>query len=62
MKEIPEAVVFGEIGRAFSFEIKVNDVLIYSKLKNKSFPQSTDVIILFIFKNGIQSFMINSNF
>jgi selT/selW/selH-like putative selenoprotein len=45
LKEVPDAgvEVEGEVGRQSSFEIKINDVLVYSKLKTGSFPNNQKV-------------------
>jgi hypothetical protein len=41
---IPEASVEGEEGRMRSFEITINDKLLFSKLKTKIFPNIDEVI------------------
>ena len=42
--EIPGAQVVGHIGRRTSFEVKVNDTVIHSKLKTMAFPDFKEVI------------------
>ena len=43
LKELPGASVEGEEGRFRSFEITINDKLIFSKLKTNAFPVLDDV-------------------
>ena len=42
--EIPSAQVDGHVGRQTSFEVKVNDTEIHSKLKTMAFPDFKEVI------------------
>ena len=42
--EIPSAQVDGHVGRRTSFEVKVNDTEIHSKLKTMAFPDFKEVI------------------
>jgi len=42
--EVPSADVPGTVGRNSSFEIKINGVLVYSKLEEGSFPNFDDVV------------------
>jgi selT/selW/selH-like putative selenoprotein len=44
LSAVPAAVVTGRSGRATSFEVTVNDTLIFSKLKLGSFPDFEDVV------------------
>ncbi len=41
---VPEAVVNGNVGRRSSFEIKVNNKLIFSKLHHFKFPKPEAII------------------
>jgi len=41
---VPEAVVNGAVGRESSFEVSINDVEVYSKLKSGSFPNFSKVV------------------
>ena len=41
---MPDAKVDGQVGRARSFEVKVNDVLVHSKLKAGAFPDFEEVV------------------
>ena len=43
MQKIPEAQVSGIVGRMTSFEIKVNDTVIHSKLNTMAFPDHEEV-------------------
>nr|XP_033776663.1 migration and invasion enhancer 1-like [Geotrypetes seraphini] len=43
-QHVPDAVVSGEKGRNGSFEVKVNEKLIFSKLECCGFPYSEDII------------------
>ena len=38
LKEIPDAKVEGRVGRTSSFEVTINDKLVYSKLELGNFP------------------------
>jgi len=42
-KKVPQAKVSGTVGRRTSFEIKVNDNVIHSKLSVGSFPDFDEV-------------------
>lgn len=44
MAEFPEAVVSGFVGRNSSFEVKINDQLIFSKLEMEGFPYEDDLL------------------
>lgn len=44
LAEVPTAEVTGQVGRSSSFEVTVNDKLIFSKLKLGGFPAAEDVI------------------
>ena len=41
---VPGAQVHGQVGRRTSFEVKVNDQEIFSKLKTHAFPDFKDVV------------------
>jgi len=41
---VPAAEISGEPGRASSFEVKINDALVYSKLAAGAFPDFDDVV------------------
>ena len=41
---VPEAVVNGAVGRESSFEVTINDVEVYSKLKKGSFPNFDKIV------------------
>jgi len=41
---VPGAQVHGQVGRQTSFEVKVNDQEIFSKLKTYAFPDFKDVV------------------
>ena len=43
VKKVPSANVSGKVGRRTSFEIKVNDTVIHSKLSVGSFPDLEEV-------------------
>ena len=43
-EEVESAEVPGTVGRTSSFEIKINGVLVYSKLSKGSFPNFDDVV------------------
>lgn len=49
LRECPEASVDGEVGRATSFEVTINDKLVYSKLNEGAFPDFDAVIYPYIF-------------
>ncbi|XP_072042904.1 migration and invasion enhancer 1-like [Amphiura filiformis] len=40
----PDAVVAGKVGRSSSFEITLNNQLLFSKLKTHGFPDNTEII------------------
>lgn len=42
--EFPDADVSGTVGRQGSFEIVLNDQLVFSKLETGGFPQEDDVL------------------
>ena len=42
-QKIPEAQVSGIVGRMTSFEVKVNDTVIHSKLSTMAFPDFEEV-------------------
>ena len=42
-QKLPEAQVSGTVGRMTSFEVKVNDTVIHSKLSTMSFPDYEEV-------------------
>ncbi|KAK2584975.1 hypothetical protein KPH14_008506 [Odynerus spinipes] len=42
-KNVPTAIVSGTEGKDGSFEIKINDQLVYSKLQTLAFPDCTAV-------------------
>jgi len=44
LKAVPSAAVTGAVGAKKSFEVELNDVLIYSKLKTGSFPSDEEII------------------
>jgi len=39
-----EVVMTGQVGRRSSYEVKINDELVFSKLKLEGFPSHEDVI------------------
>ncbi|PWS21584.1 hypothetical protein DKP78_22815, partial [Enterococcus faecium] len=41
---MPDAVVTGSTGRSTSFEVKVNDQLVYSKLRTHGFPDTKEIV------------------
>jgi selT/selW/selH-like putative selenoprotein len=41
---VPDAQVSGTRGRKTSFEITVNDTVIYSKLKTDKFPDNEEIV------------------
>jgi len=41
---VPAAECSGEAGRSTSFEVKINDALVYSKLASGAFPEFDDVV------------------
>ncbi|KAI1904157.1 hypothetical protein AGOR_G00002790 [Albula goreensis] len=43
-RQVPEANVSGNVGRRTSFEVTVNDKLIFSKLKAGAFPDNKEVV------------------
>jgi len=43
MDEFPEAEVSGSVGRQGSFEIEINDQLVFSKLQLGGFPYEDDI-------------------
>jgi len=44
LQEFPEADVSGFVGRQGSFEIEINEKLIFSKLETSGFPYEDDVM------------------
>lgn len=44
MAQFPDAVVAGKTGRASSFEVTINDQLIFSKLKMGGFPDANELM------------------
>uniref|UniRef100_A0A3Q2CAW5 Migration and invasion enhancer 1 n=1 Tax=Cyprinodon variegatus TaxID=28743 RepID=A0A3Q2CAW5_CYPVA len=42
--EFPEAEVSGFVGRRGSFEIEINDQLVFSKLETGGFPYEDDIL------------------
>ena len=44
LAKVPEAVVEGRVGRRSSFEVKINDEFIFSKLDNGSFPDFDEIV------------------
>jgi selenoprotein W-related protein len=44
LAKVPEAVVDGRVGRRSSFEVKINDEIIFSKLDNGSFPDFDEIV------------------
>lgn len=44
LAEIPSANVTGKVGRRTSFEVKVNGVLVHSKLSTMAFPDFPEVV------------------
>ncbi|KAJ0057783.1 hypothetical protein NL108_000577, partial [Boleophthalmus pectinirostris] len=42
--EFPEADVSGFVGRRSSFEVVINDVLVFSKLETGGFPYEEDIM------------------
>ena len=42
-QKLPEAQVSGTVGRMTSFEVKVNDTVIHSKLSTMAFPDYEEV-------------------
>jgi hypothetical protein len=44
LSQIPDAAVTGRFGRLSSFEVKINDKLIFSKLDIGSFPKFENVV------------------
>ncbi len=44
LKAVPDAKITGLKGRKASFEIKINDVLVFSKLESGRFPQYQDIV------------------
>ncbi|XP_008546798.1 migration and invasion enhancer 1 [Microplitis demolitor] len=43
-KDYPDVKISGEPGKQGSFEIKINDELIYSKLQTMAFPEYNEVV------------------
>ncbi|KAG5839439.1 hypothetical protein ANANG_G00204970 [Anguilla anguilla] len=41
---VPDAIVSGKVGRSSSFEVTVNDMLVYSKLESHAFPDNSEVV------------------
>ncbi|MBN3312053.1 MIEN1 protein, partial [Atractosteus spatula] len=52
--EFPDAEVSGFVGRTGSFEIEINEQLVFSKLETSGFPYEDDVSIV-ILGFGIQN-------
>ena len=44
LAEVPEAVVDGRVGSRSSFEVKINDEVVFSKLDNGSFPDFDAIV------------------
>merc|ERR1712126_72075 len=44
LEAIPNAEVFGKVGRRTSFEVTVNDVLVHSKLATNKFPDFDETV------------------
>ena len=44
MREIPEAQVNGKVGRRSSFEVTINNQLVFSKLGQSAFPKFESVV------------------
>ena len=44
MQHVPEAQVTGFVGRNTSFEVKVHDTVIHSKLSTMAFPDHDEVV------------------
>lgn len=42
--KVPQAEVTGIVGRSSSFEVTVNDTLIFSKLERNSFPDFDEIV------------------
>lgn len=42
--EIPDADVKGRVGRRSSFEVKINDKIVFSKLDIGSFPKFENIV------------------
>ena len=45
-QKVPEALISGTVGRTTSFEVKVNDTVIHSKLSTKAFPDFDEVVAI----------------
>ena len=45
-QKVPEALISGTVGRTTSFEVKVNDTVIHSKLSTKAFPDFGEVVTI----------------
>nr|ADM18134.1 selenoprotein W2a [Eriocheir sinensis] len=50
--KIPQAEVTGYTGRARSFEVTVNDTLIFSKVERGAFPNFDEVVEVVISADG----------
>jgi len=44
LSAVPDALVDGFVGRSTSFEVKVNDFEVHSKLKTMAFPKFDEVV------------------
>jgi selT/selW/selH-like putative selenoprotein len=44
LHEVPESKIYGKIGRNSSFEITLNNKIIYSKLHSGTFPDSKYIV------------------
>uniref|UniRef100_A0A023FDL5 Putative selenoprotein w 2a n=1 Tax=Amblyomma cajennense TaxID=34607 RepID=A0A023FDL5_AMBCJ len=44
LAKVPHATVTGATGRTRSFEVEINGVAVYSKLKNDRFPNFEEVV------------------
>ena len=45
-QKVPEALISGTVGRTTSFEVKVNDTVIHSKLSTMAFPDFDEVVAI----------------
>jgi selT/selW/selH-like putative selenoprotein len=46
LRVVPNAQVSGQVGRQSSFEVTLNNNLVYSKLKVGSFPKFDEIVKL----------------
>ncbi|GIY89065.1 hypothetical protein CDAR_268531 [Caerostris darwini] len=44
LQAVPDAVIRGAVGRPLSFEVLVNDIEVFSKLKLDKFPSIPEVV------------------